>query len=67
MFPGNQTDPKELQKLQVIEKHINKCNELRRIGDWRSALRESGAAIASGADASPPVKADPPIFFFFLL
>lgn len=34
---------------------MNKCADARRVGDWRSALREVDAAIASGADASPEV------------
>ncbi|WOH03023.1 hypothetical protein DCAR_0522414 [Daucus carota subsp. sativus] len=54
-FPGLQQDPVELQKLQTVEKHLNKCTDSRRIGDWKSVLRESDAAIASGADASPQI------------
>lgn len=54
-IPGHQPDPTEVQKLQSIEKHINKCADARRVGDWRSTLREVDAAIASGADASPEV------------
>ncbi|KAL2496507.1 TPR repeat-containing thioredoxin TTL1 [Forsythia ovata] len=52
-FPGHQPDPIELQKLQAVEKHLSKCADARRVGDWRSALREVDAAIASGADMSP--------------
>ncbi|KAG8364867.1 hypothetical protein BUALT_Bualt18G0043100 [Buddleja alternifolia] len=52
-FPGNQADPSELQKLQSVEKHLSKCSDARRVGDWRSTLREVDHAIASGADASP--------------
>ncbi|KAL3635364.1 hypothetical protein CASFOL_019911 [Castilleja foliolosa] len=51
--PGLQSDPKEVHKLQIIEKHISKCAEARRVGDWRSTLGEVDAAIDSGADASP--------------
>ena len=53
---GLQPDPSELQKLQSVEKHINKCTDFRRIGDWKSALREIDAAVAAGADSSPQVK-----------
>lgn len=42
-------------KLQYVEKHMSKCTIARRSGDWRSAVREVEAAIASGADASPEV------------
>ncbi|KAL0399462.1 UNVERIFIED_CONTAM: TPR repeat-containing thioredoxin TTL1 [Sesamum radiatum] len=52
-FPGHQPDPLEVQKLQSVEKHLSKCTDARRVGDWRSTLREVDAAIASGADASP--------------
>lgn len=36
-----------------MEKHIGKCTNARRVGDWTSTLREVNGAIASGADASP--------------
>ncbi|XP_057795961.1 TPR repeat-containing thioredoxin TTL1 [Salvia miltiorrhiza] len=52
-FSGHQLDPVEMQKLQLVEKHLSRCNEARRVGDWRGTLREADAAIASGADASP--------------
>ncbi|CAK9134130.1 unnamed protein product [Ilex paraguariensis] len=52
-FPGHQPDPVELQKLQAIEKHLSKCTDARRVGDWENALREDDAAIASGASTSP--------------
>ncbi|XP_010279112.1 PREDICTED: TPR repeat-containing thioredoxin TTL1-like [Nelumbo nucifera] len=52
-FPGQQPDPVELQKLQAVERHLNKCADARKVGDWKSALREGDAAIAAGADSSP--------------
>ncbi|KAH6788724.1 tetratricopetide-repeat thioredoxin-like 1 [Perilla frutescens var. frutescens] len=52
-FSGHQPDPGEMQKLQFVEKHMSKCTGARRVGDWRSTLREVETAIASGADASP--------------
>jgi hypothetical protein len=55
-IPGVQLDPAELQKLQAVEKHLNKCTDARRINDWKSALREANAAIAAGADFSPQVE-----------
>lgn len=48
-----QPDPSEMQRLQVVEKHISKCGDVRRIGDWKSVLREVDAAVAAGADSSP--------------
>ncbi|KAL4589017.1 hypothetical protein LXL04_001919 [Taraxacum kok-saghyz] len=50
-FPGSQPDPNELRKLQAVEKHLNKCTDLRRVRDWSGVLRETDNAIASGADA----------------
>lgn len=52
-FPGQQADQPELHKLQLLEKHISRCADARKIGDWKSALREMDAAIAIGADSSP--------------
>ncbi|KAI8531433.1 hypothetical protein RHMOL_Rhmol11G0136700 [Rhododendron molle] len=53
---GYQPDANELQKLQALETHLRKCTDARKIGDWRSALREVDAAIAAGADASPQLE-----------
>ncbi|GAB4849399.1 hypothetical protein Ancab_004195 [Ancistrocladus abbreviatus] len=52
-FQGQQPDASEVQKLQVVEKHLIRCTDARRIGDWKSTLREGEAAIAAGADHSP--------------
>ncbi|GMN54394.1 hypothetical protein TIFTF001_023521 [Ficus carica] len=52
-FPGLLQDPAELKKLQIVEKHLNKCTDARRVGDWKSVLREGDAAIAAGADHCP--------------
>ena len=54
-YPGLHPDPSEMQKLQTVEKHISKCADVRRIGDWKSVLREVDAAVAAGADSSPQV------------
>ncbi|XP_058221522.1 TPR repeat-containing thioredoxin TTL1-like [Rhododendron vialii] len=56
-YQGYQPDANELQKLQALETHLRKCTDARKIGDWRSALREVDAAIAAGADASPQLHA----------
>ncbi|KAK9039417.1 hypothetical protein V6N11_014618 [Hibiscus sabdariffa] len=52
-FPGQHSDPAELQKLQLLENHISRCSDARKIGDWKTALRAIDAAIAVGADSSP--------------
>lgn len=50
-----QPDPAELQRLLAVEKHLSKCSDARRIGDWKSALREGDSVIAAGVDSSPQV------------
>ncbi|XP_022740331.1 inactive TPR repeat-containing thioredoxin TTL3-like [Durio zibethinus] len=52
-FPRQHSDPAELQKLQLLENHINRCADARKISDWKGVLRETDAAIAVGADSSP--------------
>ncbi|CAH9147595.1 unnamed protein product [Cuscuta epithymum] len=52
-FPGHQPQHIDMTKLERVEKHIGKCNDARRLKDWRGMLREADAAIASGADSSP--------------
>ncbi|CAO2836208.1 unnamed protein product [Amaranthus hypochondriacus] len=52
---GQQPEPTELLKLQTVEKHVSRCTDARRIGDWKSTLREGDAAIAAGADYSPQI------------
>jgi len=44
-----------LYKLQAVEKHLSRCSDARKIGDWKGALREGDAAIAAGADYCPQV------------
>ncbi|KAK4792421.1 hypothetical protein SAY86_022856 [Trapa natans] len=56
-YLGQHLDPVELQKLQLIEKLLKSCIEARKIGDWKTALREADAALAAGADSSPQVVA----------
>lgn len=47
-----QPDLLELHKLQTVEKHLGRCLDSRKVGDWKSALRECDAAIAAGADSA---------------
>ncbi|RWW54480.1 hypothetical protein BHE74_00038939 [Ensete ventricosum] len=49
---GPHPDPVELQKLQAVERHLNRCADARKFGDWKTALKETDAAIAEGADSS---------------
>ncbi|XP_040380182.1 TPR repeat-containing thioredoxin TTL1-like [Oryza brachyantha] len=49
---ANQSDSAEFQRLQEMERHLGRCMDARKTGDWKSALREADAAIANGADSS---------------
>ncbi|XP_048328224.2 inactive TPR repeat-containing thioredoxin TTL3 isoform X1 [Ziziphus jujuba] len=54
-FPGQQPDQSELQKLRSLEKHLKQCADARKLGDWKSVVRESDAALATGVDSSPQI------------
>ncbi|CAF2123726.1 unnamed protein product [Brassica rapa] len=56
-FSGQCPDQADLQRLQTLEKHLRRCWEARKIGDWRTAVKETDAAIANGADSSPQLVA----------
>ncbi|KAI6687209.1 hypothetical protein NL676_024037 [Syzygium grande] len=51
-IPGSQPDSNEQHKLQAVEKHLSRCADARRVGEWKTVLREGDAAIAAGADFS---------------
>ncbi|KAI4321811.1 hypothetical protein MLD38_035148 [Melastoma candidum] len=48
---GQQADANELQKLQLLENHLGRCANARKVGDWKLVLRECDAAITAGADS----------------
>ncbi|KAF2929656.1 TPR repeat-containing thioredoxin TTL1 [Oryza sativa Japonica Group] len=48
---GLQPDIVELHKLEAVDKHLGRFADARKIGNWKSALRECNAAIAAGADS----------------
>ncbi|MCO5572885.1 hypothetical protein L7F22_026646 [Adiantum nelumboides] len=52
---GLQDNARDVQSLQAVEKHISRCIEARKMGDWKSVLRESMAASTAGADSAPQV------------
>ncbi|XP_057956318.1 inactive TPR repeat-containing thioredoxin TTL3-like [Malania oleifera] len=56
-IPAVQPDPVELQKLHALEKHLNRCADARKIGDWKSVLRECDAAMVAGTESSPQLLA----------
>ncbi|XP_043700894.1 TPR repeat-containing thioredoxin TTL1-like isoform X1 [Telopea speciosissima] len=52
-LPGQKPDPVELQKLKAMERHLKRCADARKMGDWKNLLKEVDAAIAAGGDYSP--------------
>ncbi|CAH8389801.1 unnamed protein product [Eruca vesicaria subsp. sativa] len=56
-FSGQCPDQADLQRLQTLEKNLRRCWEARKIGDWRTVVKETDAAIANGADSSPQLVA----------
>lgn len=55
LLASAQPDLIELHKLQTLEKHLTRCADARRSGDWKSVLRETDSAITAGAESSPLV------------
>ncbi|KAJ4765765.1 TPR repeat-containing thioredoxin TTL1 [Rhynchospora pubera] len=53
LLASAQPDLIELHKLQTLEKHLTRCADARRSGDWKIVLRETDSAITAGADSSP--------------
>ncbi|KAI4388262.1 hypothetical protein MLD38_000605 [Melastoma candidum] len=47
---GQQADANELHKLQLLENHLGRCANARKVGDWKLVLRECDTAITAGAD-----------------
>lgn len=52
---GLQDDTRDAQSLQTIQRHISRCIEARKVGNWRIVLQESSAAVAAGAESAPQV------------
>ncbi|CAN5952660.1 unnamed protein product [Sphagnum jensenii] len=52
---GSQLDSGDIQRLEKVEKHLLKCLEAKRASDWNTIVRESEAAMVSGADSAPQI------------
>lgn len=53
---GQPPDTTELHKLQLLEKHMSRCTDARKVGDWKGVLQECDAIMVAGAVSSPQVK-----------
>lgn len=49
---GQQSDWSDIQKVQTVEMHLSNCVEARKIGNWKTLLKESNAATMAGADSA---------------
>lgn len=52
---GPEADPDILNHAKAVLGHLKKCEEAKRLKDWHTVLRESGNAIAAGADSAPMI------------
>jgi DnaJ family protein C protein 7 len=53
---GPQLDLGDIRRLEMIEKHLMRCSEAKKVSDWNTIVRESEAAITAGADSAPQVR-----------
>ncbi|XP_058787709.1 inactive TPR repeat-containing thioredoxin TTL3-like [Vicia villosa] len=44
-------------KAHALQLHLNKCNEARKVNDWKFILTETKSAISLGVDSAPKVYA----------
>ncbi|KAK9670457.1 hypothetical protein RND81_13G203300 [Saponaria officinalis] len=54
---GPEADPDTTSKAKAVLSHLKKCDDAKRLKDWHTVLRESGNAIAAGADSAPMISA----------
>lgn len=52
---GQHSDRADIQKVQNVERFMTELEVARKVGDWKSVLRDTDAAIVAGADSSPQV------------
>ncbi|KAJ7542635.1 hypothetical protein O6H91_09G004400 [Diphasiastrum complanatum] len=52
---GSLSDQRDMQRSDIIFRHVAKCLEARSVRDWASVIRESDAAVVAGADSASKV------------
>jgi len=52
---GPEADPDEVAKVKILQAHLSKCTEARRLGDWNTLITETSKTLSSGADSAPQV------------
>ncbi|CAM8902145.1 unnamed protein product [Rhodiola kirilowii] len=54
---GPEADPDILVKTKNLQAHLSKCTEAKKQRDWNSLVKETGLALAAGADSAPMIYA----------
>ncbi|CAN1177440.1 Inactive TPR repeat-containing thioredoxin TTL3 [Linum perenne] len=54
---GPEADHVDISKAKALQLYLNKCTEARRMRDWNTLIKETDAAISSGADSAPHIYA----------
>ncbi|AES72229.1 putative tetratricopeptide-like helical domain-containing protein [Medicago truncatula] len=52
---GPEADPDEVAKVKILQAHLSKCTEARRLGDWNTLITETSKILSSGADSAPQI------------
>ncbi|KAL1336635.1 hypothetical protein HN51_031001 [Arachis hypogaea] len=52
---GPEADPDEIAKVKILQVHLNKCTEARRVGDCNTLITETNKVISSGADSAQQI------------
>lgn len=53
---GPEADHDDIAKVKMLQAHLNKCTEARKLRDWNTLIKETGCAISAGADSAPQVR-----------
>nr|AII30321.1 tetratricopeptide repeat-containing protein [Cardamine hirsuta] len=54
---GPEADQEDISKARMVQTHLSKCTEAKRVRDWNTLIKETSNTITSGADAAPQVYA----------
>ncbi|KAL9279000.1 putative tetratricopeptide-like helical domain superfamily [Arabidopsis thaliana] len=54
---GPEADQEDISKAKMVQTHLNKCTEAKRLRDWNTLIKETENTITTGADAAPQVYA----------
>uniref|UniRef100_A0A7N0T905 Uncharacterized protein n=1 Tax=Kalanchoe fedtschenkoi TaxID=63787 RepID=A0A7N0T905_KALFE len=52
---GSEADPEVASKTKNLQAHLSKCTEAKKTRDWNTLIKETGLALAAGADSAPMI------------